>query len=113
MPRKLRVEYPGAMYHPPSPRLRRDGRDKPWQNPIGYTPERHCSGVDANGVLHTSPGQRPGFIAALFHCRPTACQRAGERRRVLLRSPSLQLSPHSFLAGREGICVGTNASAWG
>ena len=45
----------------------------PWLNPIGYTPELHCSGVDANGVLHTSPGQRPGFIAALFHCRPTAC----------------------------------------
>jgi hypothetical protein len=28
-------------------------------------------------------------------------ERAGERRRVRMVSPSLRLSPHSFLAGRE------------
>jgi hypothetical protein len=31
----------------------------------------------------------------------------------LLRFPSLQLSPHSFLVGREGTCVDTNGLRWG
>jgi len=30
--------------------------------------------LQAKGLIHTSPGQRPGFIVqSLFGCRPTAC----------------------------------------
>ena len=29
--------------------------------------------LDAKGVSHTSPGQRPGFAVPFYHCRPTAC----------------------------------------
>ena len=31
------------------------------------------SRVQAEGLIHTSPGQRPGFMDSFLHCRPTAC----------------------------------------
>jgi len=33
MPRRLLIEHPGAIYHPPSPRLRPDERHEPWGLP--------------------------------------------------------------------------------
>jgi hypothetical protein len=36
MSRKLRIEYPGAMYHQPSPSLRLDRRDEPWGSARGF-----------------------------------------------------------------------------
>ena len=61
-------------------------------------------------ISHLCPlpvmASRIGRFEPLLLCR--AEERAGERRRDKemafkhKRSPSLQLSPHSFLAGREG-----------
>jgi hypothetical protein len=31
----------------------------------------------AEGLIHSSPGQRPGFIVRSLFCRPTACFIAG------------------------------------
>jgi hypothetical protein len=48
MARKLRVEYPGAIYHPPSSRdagLRRDQRDESWR-PAGANFQRALQGAD-------------------------------------------------------------------
>ena len=48
MPRKLRVEYPGAIYDAPRPRLRRDGRHEPRARREDYV---HLNAVRARLLL--------------------------------------------------------------
>jgi len=45
---------------------------------------RHAAqDFQAEGLIHTSPGQRPGFIVqSLFGCRPTACFIAKDESRL-------------------------------
>ena len=65
-----------------------------------------CPRAQIHWYLHKSRNARFRSISP----SPPDAGRAGERRRVLLGSPSLQLSPHSFLVGRERTCVDTNGS---
>jgi len=52
------------------------------------TPTPKATPCYPEGVVHTSPGQRPGFIAANCHCRPTACFNTQRRGVFFSLSPS-------------------------
>src|ERR1039458_4896298 len=61
----------------------------------------------ANGLSHTSPGQRPGFIVTFCRCRPTACLIRRLLHRVesvggfgALHRPPGGASPHTDFPGR-------------
>ena len=52
----------------------------------------------ACGFRRLAEPKRGGFLLS----SPEKEERAGERRPFFISFPSLRLSPHSFLAGREG-----------